>query len=132
MFTLIVRLRRGRPNVFFYSDEADEKGGARYVKRLIGCKLSPGPDACTLRLPTFSAPVRNVAVAGKSLVGNRAYPTIVADYENTFAKLSKMKADIVLTSRRGPKALHEVAGRAKQDFDATLAEAGHQVPVTRR
>jgi metallo-beta-lactamase class B len=88
----------------------------------------------------------SITVAGNRLVGNRTYPTIVADYENTFAKLSKMKADIVLTShpdvdsadvlgrearaeagdRRAfvdPKALHEIVARSKQDFEATLAEA---------
>jgi metallo-beta-lactamase class B len=40
----------------------------------------------------------SITVAGNILVGNRAYPTITADYEETFAKLSAMKADIVLTS----------------------------------
>src|SRR5260221_196075 len=82
----------------------------------------------------------SIPVAGNKLVGNRAYPTIVADYENTFAKLSKMKADIVLPShpdidiadvlgrearaeagdRRAfidPKALQEIVAQSKQDFE---------------
>ena len=40
----------------------------------------------------------SLTVAGNVLVGNRAYPTIATDYERTFAKLSTMQADIVLTS----------------------------------
>lgn len=86
----------------------------------------------------------SITVAGNRLVGNRAYPGIVADYENTFAKLSKMKADIVLTShpeiadvlgrearveaghRRAfidPTKLAAIVARSKRDFEAALAEA---------
>ena len=86
----------------------------------------------------------SITVAGNRLVGNRAYPAIVADYENTFAKLSKMKADIVLTSHPeiadvlgrearakagdqtafiDPALLHAIVSRSKKDFDAALAKA---------
>lgn len=84
------------------------------------------------------------------LVGNRTYPTIVADYERSFAKLSRMKADIVLTSHpdtdiadvlrrraRGeagdrsafidPKELQEIISLSKRNFETALADArrGH-------
>jgi metallo-beta-lactamase class B len=88
----------------------------------------------------------SITVAGNILVGNRAYPGIVADYENTFAKLSAMKADIVLTShpdvavadvmgrearaeagdRRAfidPNALPPIVAQAKREFEAALAKA---------
>jgi metallo-beta-lactamase class B len=86
----------------------------------------------------------SITVAGNKLVGNHAYPTIVADYENTFAKLSKMKADIVLTSHPeiadilgrearveagdcrafvDPKALPAIVVQAEQDFEAALVKA---------
>jgi len=88
----------------------------------------------------------SLAVAGNILVGNRDYPGIVADYENTFAKLSEMKADIVLTShpdiavadvlgrearakagdRRAfidPGAFHRIVMQAKRHFEAALSQA---------
>lgn len=40
----------------------------------------------------------SITVAGNILVGNRAYPEIAEDYRNTFDKLAKMRADILLTS----------------------------------
>ena len=40
----------------------------------------------------------SITVAGNVLVGNHAYPEIVADYRETFRKLSTMHADIVLPS----------------------------------
>jgi|SRR5579871_1844516 len=40
----------------------------------------------------------SITVAGNILVGNHAYPAIVRDYRATFAKLSTMRADILLTS----------------------------------
>jgi metallo-beta-lactamase class B len=79
----------------------------------------------------------SITVAGNRLVGNRAYPAIVADYKQTFAKLSAMKADIVLTThpeiadvlgrearaeagdRRAfidPTALATIVARSKADF----------------
>jgi metallo-beta-lactamase class B len=81
----------------------------------------------------------SLTVAGNRLAGNRAYPTIIDDYERTFAKLSTMKADIVLTShpeiadvlgrearvRAGdrdafidPALLTVIVARSKADFEA--------------
>ena len=89
----------------------------------------------------------SITVAGNTLVGNRAYPTIAADYAKTFAKLSKMQADIVLTSHpeiadvmgrearveRGhrnafidPKTLPVIVAHSKRDFEAALAKAKHK------
>jgi metallo-beta-lactamase class B len=90
----------------------------------------------------------SITVAGNTLVGNRAYPGIASDYEATFAKLSKMQADIVLTShpemadvlgreaRVGagdprafidPKALPTIVAQARRDFEAALAKARRAV-----
>ena len=86
----------------------------------------------------------SLTVAGNVLVGNRAYPAIGADYENTFARLSGMKADIVLTShpemadvlgrearveagdRRAfidPTALPSIVARSRAAFEMALAIA---------
>ncbi len=86
----------------------------------------------------------SLTVAGNKLVGNRAYPAIVADYEGTFAKLSAMQADIVLTSHPeradilgrearvkagnagafiDSAALAAIVSQARQDFEAELAAA---------
>jgi metallo-beta-lactamase class B len=88
----------------------------------------------------------SITVAGNKLVGNGAYPTIVADYERTFAKLSAMHADIVLTSHPeiadvagrearaqagdphafiDPAALPRIVARSKRDFETALAKARH-------
>lgn len=40
----------------------------------------------------------SITVAGNILVGNHAYPQIVADYRTTFRRLSTMEADVVLPS----------------------------------
>ncbi len=86
----------------------------------------------------------SITVAGNTLVGNRAYPTIVADYEATYAKLAKTQADIVLTSHPeiadvlkretrveaghrnafiDRKTLPVIVARSKRDFEAALAKA---------
>jgi metallo-beta-lactamase class B len=115
--------------------------------------LTPGhTPGCTTWTTTVSEGGRRLrvlflcstAVAGNRLVGNRAYPNIVADYEATFAKLSKMQADIVLTShpenshvlRREARAeagdrnafvdstqLPAIVAQSKRDFEADLAQA---------
>lgn len=82
--------------------------------------LTPGhTPGCT----TWSLPVRDggrslqvvfpcsTSVAGNILVGNRAYPTIVADYRSSFARLAALKADVVLTNH--PE-LADVLGREKR------------------
>jgi metallo-beta-lactamase class B len=94
----------------------------------------------------------SITVAGNLLVGNRAYPSIVADYEETFTKLSAMKADIVLTShpemadllgrqarleagdRRAfvdPAFLRTFVVQSKADFEAALSKARHARPAAR-
>ena len=94
----------------------------------------------------------SITVAGNTLVGNRAYPSIVADYEATFAKLSAMKADIVLSSHPeiadvmgrearaeagdhsaffDPKALPAIVARSRRAFEASLAEARHKPRANR-
>jgi metallo-beta-lactamase class B len=69
--------------------------------------LTPGhtPGCTSWTLPVHDHGVaRTVAfpcslsVAGNVLVGNRAYPEIVADYRKSFARLSNLKPDIVLTA----------------------------------
>lgn len=50
-------------------------------------------DAGKLRRVLFPC---SISVAGNRLIGNRAYPGIVADFRRTFAKLATMRADIVL------------------------------------
>ena len=92
----------------------------------------------------------SITVACNKLVGNRAYPAIVSDYEGTFAKLSRMKADIVLTSHPeianvlgrearvkagdrhafiDPEALPSIVSRAKADFQDALAAAERTEPA---
>jgi metallo-beta-lactamase class B len=110
---------------------------------------TPGCTSWTMTVRDGKRPLRvlflcSITVAGNKLVGNRTYPTIVADYENTFAKLSKMKADIVLTSHPemadvlgrearveagdssafiDPKALPAIVAEARRDFEAELTKA---------
>lgn len=43
----------------------------------------------------------SLTVAGNVLVGNRAYPSIVKDYQRSFARLRAMRADIVLPAHPG-------------------------------
>ncbi len=94
----------------------------------------------------------SITVAGNLLVGNRAYPRIVADYEETFTKLSAMKADIVLTShpemadilgrearleagdRRAfidPTFLPRFIAQSRADFEAAMSKAKHTKPAAR-
>jgi metallo-beta-lactamase class B len=94
----------------------------------------------------------SITVAGNILVGNKAYPAIATDYEETFAKLSAMKADIVLTShpemadvlgrearlkagdRRAfidPTFLPRFIAQSKADFEAALSKAAHTQPAAR-
>jgi metallo-beta-lactamase class B len=55
----------------------------------------------------------SITVAGNMLVGNRAYPGIVEDYEATFARLATMKADILLTSH--PEMAHVLDREARKE-----------------
>jgi metallo-beta-lactamase class B len=86
----------------------------------------------------------SITVAGNILVGNRAYPRIVADYRATFRKLKSIKADIVLPSHPGiadvierearreagnsdafidPEALPSIVARSSAAFETALAAA---------
>lgn len=61
---------------------------------------TPGCTSWMMRLPG-SKPLNvlfacSVTVAGNKLVGNRAYPGIVADFRRSFDKLGAMQADVVL------------------------------------
>jgi metallo-beta-lactamase class B len=119
--------------------------------------LTPGhTPGCTSWTTTVSQGGRrlrviflcSLTVAGNKLAGNRAYPAIAADYRRTFARLSKMRADIVLTShpdmdvadvlgrearaeagdRRAfidPGALQAIVAQSQRDFETALAKAGH-------
>ncbi len=114
--------------------------------------LTPGhTPGCT----TWSLPVReggralsvvfpcSTSVAGNILVGNRAYPGIVADYRASFARLKTLKADVVLPNhpdmadvlgrearRRGgdakafidPGQLPKMVAATERAFDAGLAK----------
>ncbi|MBW8811504.1 MAG: hypothetical protein JF591_22395, partial [Lysobacter sp.] len=80
---------------------------------------------------------------GNKLIGNKGYPNIVADYRLSFARLSAVKADIVLTAhpeladvlgraaRRtkdtadayvDPALLPKLVSTARQDFEHDLAQ----------
>lgn len=91
----------------------------------------------------------SITVAGNTLVGNRAYPGIAADYRTTFAKLDRTRADILLTShpemadiigkqaRRNagdrdafvnPADLPRLVAYYRADFEAKLAQAAKASP----
>jgi len=161
-----VALERGRPRGDTDYDQTGFDFPPIKVDRVIGdgqsvivgdavltAHLTPGhTPGCTSWTTTVSDGERrlgvlflcSITVAGNKLIGNRAYPTIVADYENTFARLSKMKADIVLTSHPeiadilgrearaeagdraafiDPGALPAIVVRSKQAFETALAKA---------
>lgn len=61
----------------------------------------------------------SLTVAGNRLIGNRAYPGIVADYRRSFDRLATLSADIVLPMHPD---LVDVLGRAKRR-DAGEADA---------
>ncbi len=84
----------------------------------------------------------SATVAGNVLVGNNAYPNIIADYRKAFATLEKTKADVLLSNHPDmidmeskyqklqagkttafidPKALPELTKKLEADFDAALA-----------
>ncbi len=82
--------------------------------------LTPGhTPGCTSWLTTVQDQGRNVtaffpcsfSVAGNKLFGNRGFPQIVSSYRSTFAKVSRVKADIVLP---GHPELADVLPRGKR------------------
>jgi metallo-beta-lactamase class B len=114
--------------------------------------LTPGhtPGCTTWTLPVQDGSRRlqvvfpcSISVAGNILVGNRAYPGIVADYRRSFARLAALKADVVLTNHPGladvldrearrragaadafvdPGQLQRIVEEARQDFERELAK----------
>jgi len=109
---------------------------------------TPGCTTWTMRIPAKPRPLDvvfpcSVSVAGNRLIGNRAYPGIVADYRRSIAMLGTLHADIVLPShpeladviakgkRRqagdmtafvDPTLLPKIVAKAKIAFDADLAK----------
>ena len=90
--------------------------------------LTPGhTPGCTSWMMTVSeegkpldvALLCSLSVAGNKLVSNRGYPAIVTDFRETFARLRRLQADVVLTSH--PERAN-IIGRA-QDRDAGNAKA---------
>lgn len=53
----------------------------------------------------------SITVAGNKLVGNKGYPAIVGDFRASFARLGKLKADVVLPAH--PE-FADVLGRARR------------------
>jgi metallo-beta-lactamase class B len=110
---------------------------------------TPGCTSWSMTVQEDGAPrevlfLCSITVAGNILVGNRAYPAIASDFRATFAKLSAMRADIVLTShpemadvlerqaRRDagkpnpfidPTTLPALVAEKKAAFEAALADA---------
>ncbi|QCB43443.1 subclass B3 metallo-beta-lactamase [Sphingomonas sp. PAMC26645] len=109
---------------------------------------TPGCTTWTMQIPAKPRPLDvvfpcSVSVAGNRLIGNRAYPGIVADYRRSIAMLGTLHADIVLPShpeladviakgkRRqagdttafvDPTLLPKIVAKAKVAFDADLAK----------
>ena len=108
---------------------------------------TPGCTTWTMRIPGRPRALDvvfpcSVSVAGNRLIGNRAYPGIVADYRRSIAMLRTLHADIVLPSHpeiadvieRGkrkasdttafidPTLLPKIVANAKVAFDADLAK----------
>jgi metallo-beta-lactamase class B len=52
-----------------------------------------------------------MTVAGNKLVGNKGYPGIVADFRQTFARMRRLPADVVLPAH--PE-FADVLGRARR------------------
>ncbi|HTQ15269.1 MAG TPA: subclass B3 metallo-beta-lactamase [Rhizomicrobium sp.] len=126
--------------------EAVDVGGARLVAH-----LTPGhtPGCTTWTLPFVENGARHTAVfycsttvAGNPLVGNTAYPAIVADYRASFAKLKTLKADTFLAPHAGmfhpaeklarrrpggpnpfidPEEFQAFVAASEKDFEAELA-----------
>ena len=60
----------------------------------------------------------SMTVAGARLVGNRAYPGIVADFRRSFARLGAMHPDIVLTAH--PEFAHVLERKGSDYVDRTI------------
>ena len=90
-------------------------GGASLVARATPGH-TPGCTTWTMRVTDRGRALNvvfpcSVSVAGNRLIGNRAYPGIVADYRRSFRRLAAMRADVVLP---GHPELADVMGRARK------------------
>jgi glyoxylase-like metal-dependent hydrolase (beta-lactamase superfamily II) len=84
---------------------------------------TPGCTTWTMQILTKPRPLDvvfpcSISVAGNRLIGNRAYPGIVADYRRSIAMLGTLHADIVLPSH--PELADVIArGKRRQAGDTT-------------
>lgn len=79
---------------------------------------TPGCTTWTTRVIERGRPLDvvfacSVSVAGNRLVGNRRYPGIVADFRTSFARMSMMRADVVLPFH--PEQADVFARKARRD-----------------
>lgn len=77
---------------------------------------TPGCTSWTMQVRENGRPLSvifpcSITVAGNRLVGNKGYPGIVRDFLSSFARLGKLKADVVLPAH--PE-FADVLGRAKR------------------
>jgi len=134
--------------------ETIELGGAKLTAH-----LTPGhtPGCTSWTMPVTEYGVAHTvifycstSVAGNPLVNNTAYPQIASDYETSFAKLAKLKADVFLAphgiffhpqeklaKRKAgapnpfvdPGELQRFVAASKKDFEAELAKQKANVKV---
>jgi metallo-beta-lactamase class B len=64
--------------------------------------------------------VGSASIPGYTLVGNKAYPSIVSDYERTFAVLHSLPCDIFLGSHGSFFGLQEKIARMKKEGSAAV------------
>lgn len=95
--------------------------------------LTPGhTKGCTTWSTTASEGGRTLRVIfpcslnspGNVLVGNKAYPNIVADYERSFAIVDKMKADIALPAHPEAGEVLERGARRKDGDENAFVDPG--------
>ena len=85
---------------------------------------TPGCTSWTMQVRENGRPLTvifpcSITVAGNKLIGNTGYPGIVADFRASFARLGKLKADVMLPAH--PE-FADVLGRAKRrDAGDTIA-----------
>jgi len=88
--------------------------GSTRMRAILTPGHTPGCTSWSLDVPEGGRTLKvvlpcSLTSAGNKLIGNKGYPGIVADYRKSFAKLSAVKADVVLTAH--PE-LTDVIGRA--------------------
>lgn len=94
---------------------------------------TPGCTSWTMQVRENGRPLAvifpcSLTVAGNKLIGNKGYPGIVRDFRASFARLSKLKADVVLPAH--PE-FADVLGRAKRrDAGDTMAFVAPQALPT--